>query len=63
MASTFTFGFAGDDIDADADADADARDLDDEMQVDNVEDTRHEGGRPNFQPPRRHTLDETVSER
>jgi hypothetical protein len=61
MASTFTFGFTGDDIDADADADA--GDLDGEMQVDSFNDPRHEGGRPNFHPPRRHTLDETVSER
>lgn len=53
MASTFTFGFSGDDIDADAEDDPNY--LDDGMQIDTIQEEAE------LVAPEKHTLTEIVS--
>lgn len=54
MASTFTFGFSGDDIDAEIEDDTSY--VDDEMQLD----TSQQEEEPELVAPRKHTLAEIV---
>lgn len=54
MASTFAFGFSGDDIDDDLDADADY--VDDEMQIDSTEDIQQGEQQPEFVSLQKHSL-------
>lgn len=56
MASTFTFGFSGDDIEADIEDEIDAEVKNDEMQIDRVEEQKSE-----LLPARPHSLEEIVS--
>ncbi len=59
MASTFTFGFSGDDIDADVDDGSEY--VNDEMQLDITEDFQLEREQhPELLLPRIHSLDEIV---
>ena len=58
MASTFTFGFSGDDIDADAEGDP--IHVDDGMQIDTIQDTQRKAEESELVAPQTHTLTEIV---
>lgn len=55
MATTFTFGFSGDDIEADVASEIDADLGNDEMQIDSIEEQISE-----LLPPRKYSLEEIV---
>jgi hypothetical protein len=54
MASSFTFGFSGDDIDPDT------ADEDDRMQIDLPSGAQQAGNQAELIPPQKHTLEEMV---
>ncbi len=59
MASTFAFGFSGDDIDADVEGDS-TYDVDDEMQIDTSQEMQQKEEEPELVAPQKHTLIEIV---